>query len=70
MSSKNRITVNLSDKEFAAFVDLAAHSKVTKAWLGRYAITSLLERVQNDEQQLPLPLAQPPASGSKRKGSQ
>ena len=56
MSSKNRVTVNLSDDEYVAFGELADRSKVAKAWLGRYAIASLLARVQNDEQQLPLPL--------------
>ena len=70
MPSKNRITVNLSDDEFSALGELAERSKVSKAWLGRHAITSLLERAHDDEQQLPLPLARAPLSGSKRKGSQ
>lgn len=70
MVSKNRITVNLSDDEFSALGELAERSKVSKAWLGRHAITSLLERAQEDVQQLPLPLARAPLSGSKRKGSQ
>jgi predicted transcriptional regulator len=57
MASKNRLTVNLSDQEFSALVDLADRAKVSKAWLGRKAISELLERAQRDEQQLPLPLA-------------
>lgn len=65
MTSKNRITVNLSDDEYQALGELAERSKVSKAWLGRHAISSLLERAQKDEQQLPLPL-----TGLKRKGSQ
>ena len=64
MPSKNRITVNLSDDEYSALGQLAARSKVSKAWLGRHAISSLLERAQNDEQQLPLPL-----TGLQREGS-
>lgn len=65
MSSKNRITVNLSDDEYQALGELAERSKVSKAWLGRHAISSLLERADKDGQQLPLPL-----TGLKRKGSQ
>lgn len=61
--SKNRITVNLSEGEFLALDELAARSKVSRAWLGRHAINSLLELAQNDEHQLPLPLV-----GLKRKG--
>jgi len=64
MPSKNRVTVNLSDDEYSALGQLAARSKVSKAWLGRHAISSLIERAQGDEQQLPLPL-----TGLKRKGS-
>ncbi len=57
MASKNRLTVNLSDQEFSALVDLAEKAKVSKAWLGRKAIRELLERAQSEGQQLPLPLA-------------
>lgn len=64
MPSKNRITVNLSEDEYAAFDRLAARSKVSKAWLGRHAISSLIERTDGDEQQLPLPL-----TGLKRRGN-
>lgn len=56
MTSKHRITVNLSDDEYGRLEELAEKSKVSKAWLGRHAISSLLERAQNDEQQMPLPL--------------
>ncbi|MBE7731350.1 MULTISPECIES: ribbon-helix-helix domain-containing protein [Acetobacteraceae] len=65
VSSKNRITVNLSEDEYAAFDQIAARSKVSKAWLGRHAISLLIERVEGDEQQLPLPL-----TVSKRRGRQ
>lgn len=71
MSSKNRVTVNLSDDEYVAFGELAERSKVKKAWLGRYAISALLQRAQNDEQQLPLPLTGfKPPKGVGRRGSQ
>jgi hypothetical protein len=64
MPSKNRVTVNLSDEEFVALGQLAHRSKVSKAWLGRHAISSLLERAQNDKEQLLLPL-----TGLKRRES-
>lgn len=70
MPSKNRITVNLSDAELSAFEALAERSKVSKAWLGRHAITTLLEREQDVHQQLSLPLVRASVSGSKGKGSQ
>lgn len=57
MASKNRLTVNLSEQEFSALVNLAARSKVSKAWLGRQAIADLLERTKEDHEQLPLPLS-------------
>ena len=64
MPSKNRVTVNLSEEEYSALDQLASRSKISKAWLGRHAISALLERAQNDEQQLPLPL-----TGLKRRGN-
>ncbi len=56
MAAKNRITVNLSDNEHQALEALAARSKVSKAWIARYAICELLEKSARDEVQLPLPL--------------
>jgi predicted transcriptional regulator len=56
MVSKHRITVNLSDDEYVALTQLAQREKVSKAWLGRRAITSLLRRTESDERQMPLPL--------------
>lgn len=58
MSSKNRVTVNLSDDEFAALGALSEQSRVSKAWIGRQAISTLLERTQDNDDQMPLPLAQ------------
>lgn len=64
MTSKHRLTVNLTDEEADALAELAEKSKVSKAWLGRHAICSLLERAQNDDGQIPLPLTI--AAGGKR----
>jgi hypothetical protein len=58
MPSKNRVTINLSDEEASALDHLSEKSKVSKAWLGRHAICSLLERTQGDHNQLPLPLTE------------
>ena len=55
--SKNRVTVNLTDEEANQLAKLAKQSKVSKAWLGRRAICSMLERAQEDENQVPLPFA-------------
>ncbi|GAM02791.1 hypothetical protein SP5_099_00060 [Sphingomonas parapaucimobilis NBRC 15100] len=57
MTSKNRLTVNLSDDEADALAQIAEKSKVSKAWLGRHAICALLERAKEDDGQIPLPLA-------------
>jgi predicted transcriptional regulator len=56
MSSKNRVTVNLSDDELSSLNRLAARSKVSKAWLIRQALCDLLA-ANDDNQQLSLPLA-------------
>jgi predicted transcriptional regulator len=65
MPSKNRVTVNLSDAEASALDDLSEKSKVSKAWLGRHAICSLLERAQADHNQLPLPLIELARKGAR-----
>jgi predicted transcriptional regulator len=54
MTSKHRITVNLSDDEAEALSELAEKSRVSKAWLGRHAICSLIERTKEGDYQLPL----------------
>jgi predicted transcriptional regulator len=58
MTSKHRITVNLSDNELDRLKGLADKSKVSKAWLGRYAISALLDRADNDHDQFLPSLAQ------------
>lgn len=65
MTSKNRLTVNLSDDEHLALEALAVRSKVSKAWIARYAICELLDRAARDELQLPLPLQRQRGGGKK-----
>ncbi|WP_146113241.1 CopG family transcriptional regulator [Brucella anthropi] len=57
MSSKARLTVNLSEQELEELDKLAEQSKVSKAWIGRLAIIQLLETTKNHQGQLALPLA-------------
>lgn len=64
MSSKNRVTVNLSDDELRDVTRLAEQAKVSKAWVVRHAVRDLLDSASNDEQ-LPLPLAEVYRRGSK-----
>jgi predicted transcriptional regulator len=56
MSSKNRVTVNLSDNEAAQLSLLAREARVSKAWLGRRAICDLLDRAQNGDQEATIPI--------------
>lgn len=65
MSSKCRITINLSEADCSALDRLAERLKVSKAWLGRHAVTQLLEHAQNNEAQLPLPLTGPKQKGGR-----
>ena len=64
MSSKNRLTVNLSDDELRYVTRLAEKANVSKAWVIRHAVRDLLDSASND-QQLPLPLAEAFRRGSK-----
>lgn len=64
MSSKYRVTVNLSDEEYLTLNELASRSKVSKAWLVRHAVGELLDSASNDDKQLSLPL-----QAIKRKGA-
>ena len=68
MSSKHRVSVNLSPDEYRKLEALAWEARVSKAWLGPCAIIDLLERHGNKGQpELPLWFARPhnrPESGS------
>lgn len=57
MAAKNRITINLDDAEYQALQRVANGAERSLAWLGRHAICTLLERVQDDHEQLTLPLS-------------
>lgn len=63
MSAKNRITINLSDDEYAQMCKLSEKFHLSMAWLGRYAIGDLLENYKADPHQFSLPY---PPSQKKR----
>lgn len=54
MSSKNRLTVNLSKGEYQELLALASQNNVSMAWIGRKAIIELLEQNKPSDKQLPL----------------
>jgi hypothetical protein len=55
-TSKPRISINLSESEYAELASLAAHHNLSMAWLGHRAITNLLEQNRTENFQLPLML--------------
>lgn len=65
MAAKNRVTVNLEDREYKKLSVLSSEYHVSLAWLGRLAIIRLLEHSEKEEQQLSLSLpSEAPKSGS------
>ena len=44
MAAKNRVTINLEDREYAELSALSDKHRVSLAWLGRQAIIEFLER--------------------------
>lgn len=55
-SKLNRISVGLSEREYADLQSLSERHRVSMAWLGRQAISEFLDRHASAEQQLPLSL--------------
>ncbi len=54
MTAKHRITINLIESEYEALLALSEKNRVSMAWLGRRAISEMLERYEKGESQLPL----------------
>ena len=54
MSSTQRLSVSLSPEEHCELAALAEKARVSKAWLGRRAISELLQRYREREFQQPL----------------
>jgi hypothetical protein len=54
MTSKSRITVNLSEEEYKGLLAISQKHQISMAWLGRQAITQMLDKYQDNTLQLPL----------------
>ena len=64
VAARNRVTVNLEDREYAELSALSDRHRVSLAWLGRQAIIEFLERRESEDLQLPLILSsERPPSG-------
>ena len=57
MAAKNRVTINLEDREYAELAALSDKHRVSLAWLGRQAVIEFLERRESEDLQLPLNLS-------------
>lgn len=53
-TTKQRISINLKDDEYAELAILAEKHKLSMAWIGRKAILDFLERHRDNPLQLPL----------------
>lgn len=56
MSSKNRITINLSEEEYDEFVSMADGFNVSVVWIGRQVIREFLDKYQDTSKGFPLPV--------------
>jgi hypothetical protein len=52
-TSKQRISINLPDSEYAELAILAEKCNISMAWIGRKAIVDFLERYKDRPLQLP-----------------
>ena len=57
MAARNRVTINLEDREYRMLSALSDKHQVSLAWLGRRAIVELLEHCESEDLQLPLNLS-------------
>jgi len=55
-TTKQRLSINLRDKEYAELAALAKKNNLSMAWIGHKAILDFLERYRN--KQLPLKFAE------------
>lgn len=53
-TNKLRISINLTEGEYAQLSALAERHGLSMAWIGHKAIVGLLEKARGDELQLPL----------------
>jgi hypothetical protein len=62
-TSKQRISINLSDPEYAELAALAERNNLSMAWIGHKAIIDFLEQ-HRESLQLPLNFRRPPGAPS------
>ena len=55
-SSKNRLSVSVTDSELAELLSLKDRHRVSIAWLGRQAIVEFIAKYREEHVQLPLKL--------------
>ncbi len=55
----HRMTISFGELEFAALQELARNSDRSHAWLVRYAVRELLDRVRAGQLELPLLASRP-----------
>jgi hypothetical protein len=55
-SSKNRLSVGLTDAELNELLSLKDRHHVSMAWLGRQAIVEFISKYREENMQLPLKL--------------
>lgn len=58
-TTKQRLSINLPDGEYAELAVLADKHNVSMAWIGRKAINDFLERYRGRQLQLPLMFSEP-----------
>ncbi len=59
-TSKPRVSINLSDSEYAELAALAERHNLSMAWIGHKAILDFLEKNRDETLQLPLTFAKRP----------
>jgi hypothetical protein len=59
-TTKQRLSINLTDSEYAELSDLAVRNNLSMAWIGHKAILDFLENIRSSSAQLPLALNRRP----------
>ncbi len=57
-TTKQRISINLPNDEYAELASLAEKHSISMAWIGRRALLDFLERYRENPLQLPLTFAE------------
>jgi hypothetical protein len=60
-TTKQRISINLSESEYAELSALAEAHSLSMAWIGHKAILNFMEQYRGESLQLPLSFAKRPA---------